>query len=63
LEIFVKDLGLVTDAAAEKRFPAPLASTANQLFLMGAAQGMAAEDDSGIVRIFEQWASGSDGPQ
>jgi len=56
LEIFVKDLGLVTEAAAGQRFPAPLASTANQIFLIGAAQGYSGEDDSGIVRVFEQWA-------
>ena len=57
LDIFVKDLGLVTAAAAEKRFPATLASTANALFLMGSALGYGSEDDSGIVRVFEQWAA------
>lgn len=60
LEIFVKDLGLVTEAAESQRYPAPLASTANQLFLIGAAQGYARDDDSGIVRIFEQWADKPD---
>ena len=57
LEIFVKDLALVTDAAAHSRFPVPLASTANQLFLMGAAEGYARDDDSGLVRVFEQWTA------
>lgn len=60
LEIFVKDMGLVTEAAAGRRFPAPLAATANQLFLIGAAQGYSGDDDSGIVRVFEQWADKPD---
>lgn len=60
LEIFVKDLGLVTQAAAAERFPAPLAAIANQVFLIGAAAGYSREDDSGIVRVFEQWADKPD---
>lgn len=59
LDIFVKDLGLVTHAAAAARFPATLASTANQLFLMGSALGYGGDDDSGILRVFEQWTSRS----
>ena len=55
LDIFVKDLGLVTSAAAAQRFPATLATAANHLFLMGAALGYGQEDDSGILRVFEQW--------
>ncbi len=57
LDIFVKDLGLVTTAAAAQRFPATLATAANHLFLMGAALGYGAEDDSGILRVFEQWTA------
>ena len=59
LDIFVKDLGLVTSAAAASRFPATLASTAKQLFLMGAALGYGGDDDSGLLRVFEQWTSHS----
>ncbi len=55
LNIFVKDLGLVLDAAGERHFPTPLTMAASQLFMMGAAQGMGTEDDSGILRVFEQW--------
>jgi 3-hydroxyisobutyrate dehydrogenase len=66
LDIFVKDLGLVTSAAAAQRFPATLASAANQLFLMGSALGHGGEDDSGLLRVYEQWTSrsrpGPDGP-
>lgn len=57
LDIFVKDLGLVTSAAAAQRFPATLATAANHLFLMGAALGYGQEDDSGILRVFEQWTA------
>jgi 3-hydroxyisobutyrate dehydrogenase-like beta-hydroxyacid dehydrogenase len=59
LDIFVKDLGLVTSAAAAQRFPTTLASAANQVFLMGAALGYGGEDDSGILRVLEQWTSRS----
>ncbi len=66
LDIFVKDLGLVTAAAAAQRFPATLATTANQMFLMGAALGHGGDDDSGLLRVYEQWTSrsrpGPDGP-
>lgn len=54
LDIFVKDLGLVTAAAAAQRFPATLATTANQMFLMGAALGHGGDDDSGLLRVYEQ---------
>lgn len=57
LDIFVKDLGLVTTAATAQRFPATLATAANNLFLMGAALGYGQEDDSGILRVFEQWTA------
>ncbi len=57
LDIFVKDLGLVTSSAAAQRFPATMAATANSLFLMGAALGYGGEDDSGILRVFEQWTA------
>jgi L-threonate 2-dehydrogenase len=56
VEIFVKDLGLVLDTARELRFPLPLAANAHQLFLMAAAAGMGGEDDSAVVKVFEQLA-------
>ena len=60
LNIFVKDLGLVLEAAGSQRFPTPLTTAANQLFLMGAAQGMGYEDDSGILRVYERWLAAPD---
>jgi 3-hydroxyisobutyrate dehydrogenase/putative dehydrogenase len=42
LDIFVKDMGLVTDAARTSSYPAPLASAAEQLYLAGRRAGSAA---------------------
>jgi 3-hydroxyisobutyrate dehydrogenase-like beta-hydroxyacid dehydrogenase len=35
LDIFVNDMGLVLDAARKNSYPAPVASTAEQLYLAG----------------------------
>ncbi|KAL3417231.1 ketose-bisphosphate aldolase class-II family protein [Phlyctema vagabunda] len=52
LNIFVKDMGIVTASARQNCFPLPLSSVAEQLYLSGASQGYGSEDDSGLVRIF-----------
>ncbi|KAJ4247529.1 hypothetical protein NW762_013209 [Fusarium torreyae] len=52
LNIFVKDMGIVTSTARALQFPTPLASTAEQLYIAGAAQGFGSEDDAGLVRLF-----------
>ena len=52
LDIFVKDLGLVLDAAKESRFPTPLTATAYQMFAAASAAGLGREDDSAVVKIF-----------
>jgi putative dehydrogenase len=52
VDIFVKDLGLVLDAARATKFPLPLASTAHQMFLQAASSGYGREDDSGVIKIF-----------
>jgi 3-hydroxyisobutyrate dehydrogenase len=51
LDIFVKDMGLVTDAARANRFPTPLASTAEQLYLAGARAGLGRRDDSAVIDV------------
>ena len=56
LDIFVKDMGLVLGAAEERGFSAPLASAARELYESGAAMGLGAEDDSGVIRVFEHRA-------
>ncbi|MFG2891048.1 L-threonate dehydrogenase [Streptomyces sp. NPDC048248] len=52
VDIFVKDLGLVLDAARPEKFPLPLAATAHQMFLQASASGLGAEDDSAVIKIF-----------
>lgn len=52
VNIFVKDLGIVLDVGKSARFPLPLTAAAHQMFLMAAAAGHGAEDDSAVVKIF-----------
>jgi 3-hydroxyisobutyrate dehydrogenase len=51
LDIFVKDMGLVTDAARTHAFPTPLAATAEQLYLAGARAGLGRQDDSALIKL------------
>ncbi len=51
LDIFVKDLGIVGDATRRLGLPSPVAAAAEQLFLLGQAQGLGAADDSAVVRV------------
>ncbi|MDQ8703840.1 NAD(P)-dependent oxidoreductase [Streptomyces sp. LHD-70] len=52
VDIFVKDLGLVLDAARPEKFPLPLAATAHQMFLQASASGLGGEDDSAVIKTF-----------
>ena len=54
LDIFVKDMGLVRQAAGEQSFRTPLADAAHRLYEMGSSLGLGEEDDSGVVRVFER---------
>ncbi|HZA44303.1 MAG TPA: NAD(P)-dependent oxidoreductase [Rubrobacter sp.] len=54
LDIFVKDMGLVRNAAEERGFEAPLSSAALELYLAGKEAGLGTEDDSGVIRMFRQ---------
>lgn len=56
VNIFVKDLGIVLDAARGMTFPLPLASAAHQLFLAAAAGGDGGRDDSFVIRVWERLA-------
>jgi 3-hydroxyisobutyrate dehydrogenase len=51
LDIFVKDMGLVLDAARENVYPAPLASVAEQLYLTGRRAGLGQADDSHLIEV------------
>ncbi|GAA1060864.1 NAD(P)-dependent oxidoreductase [Agromyces bracchium] len=50
LDIFVKDMGIVGKAARAAGLATPVASAAEQLYLIGQAQGLGAADDSAVVR-------------
>ena len=54
LDIFVKDMGLVSKAAEKQGFEAPLASAALGMYLAGRDTGLGAEDDSGVIRVFRR---------
>ncbi|KAA5838213.1 NAD(P)-dependent oxidoreductase [Saccharopolyspora hirsuta] len=51
LDIFVKDMGIVSELARESRVPTPLASAAHQLYLLGEQAGLGAADDSAVVTV------------
>lgn len=50
LDIFVKDLGIVGRAARGAGLATPVAAAAEQLYLIGRAQGLGTSDDSAVVR-------------
>ena len=52
VNIFVKDLGLVLDAARKLSFPLPLAAAAHQLYLATAAAGHGLEDDAAVIKFY-----------
>ncbi len=52
VNIFVKDLGIVLDAARKLSFPLPLAAAAHQLYLATAAAGHGAEDDAAVIKFY-----------
>lgn len=51
LDIFVKDMGIVTKAARLTGLPTPVAAAAEQLFLLGASQGLGTADDSAVIKV------------
>lgn len=62
VSIFVKDLGIVLDSAKKMAFPLPLTAAAHQLYLAAAGAGLAGDDDSSVVKIYQQ-QSGIELPQ
>jgi 3-hydroxyisobutyrate dehydrogenase len=52
VNIFIKDLGIVLDAARKHTMPLPLAASAHQMYLQAAAAGHGAADDSSVIKIF-----------
>lgn len=52
VNIFVKDLGIVSETSREQEMPAPLAAAALQQFVTARARGLGREDDSAVIKIF-----------
>jgi L-threonate 2-dehydrogenase len=53
VDIFVKDLGIVLDAARAHRFSVPVSAAALQVFLGASGAGFGRADDSQAVRFYE----------
>jgi 3-hydroxyisobutyrate dehydrogenase len=53
LDIFIKDMGLVNDAAAGRGLELPVARAALDLFRLGEQNGLAAYDDSGVSLVIQ----------
>lgn len=51
IDIFTKDLGIVSDIGRDAKFPLPLSASALQMFLMTAAAGMGKDDDASVARL------------
>jgi len=54
LDIFVKDMGLVTGAAAEAGAPVPLSAAARELYQRGHDEGLGRQDDSVIIKVLRE---------
>jgi L-threonate 2-dehydrogenase len=54
IDIFTKDLGIVSDIGRSEKFPLQMAGTALQMFLMTAAAGMGRDDDASVARMIAQ---------
>jgi 3-hydroxyisobutyrate dehydrogenase len=54
VNIFVKDLGIVLDSARKMTFPLPITAAAHQLYLAAAGAGLGGEDDSAVVKVYQQ---------
>ena len=54
VEIFTKDLGIVSDMGRREKFPLQIAATALQMFLMTAAAGMERDDDASVALMIAE---------
>jgi 3-hydroxyisobutyrate dehydrogenase len=54
MDIFVKDMGLVSDAAGEAGAAVPLTAAARQLFARGHQLGLGRLDDSAVIEVLRR---------
>ncbi len=52
LDIFVKDMAIVGEVARNAHMPTPVASAAEQLYLLAEQAGLGPRDDSSVVSLF-----------
>ncbi|KAF7595687.1 hypothetical protein BBP40_005131 [Aspergillus hancockii] len=52
LTIILKDAGIITASARQHRFPTPLCTTSEQIYLSALLQGYGPKDDSAMVRQY-----------
>lgn len=52
VNIWPKDLGIVLDIARDAKFSAPITAAALQQFLAAAGQGLGAEDDAAVAKVY-----------
>jgi 3-hydroxyisobutyrate dehydrogenase len=52
ITIIAKDVAIITSTSRAKKFPLPLLSTAEQLYLTGISAGWGKEDDCVMVRLY-----------
>ena len=57
INIWLKDLGIVLDAAKALQFSAPLTAVAMQQFVAAARQGLGAEGDAAVAKVYAQNAN------
>ena len=53
VDIFIKDLNLVSDTAQDLKFPLPLSSAALNMFVSASNAGFGQEDDSAVIKVFQ----------
>lgn len=56
VDIFTKDLGIISDMSRDQKFPTPIAAQALQMFMMTAAAGMGRDDDASVARLYAKIA-------
>jgi 3-hydroxyisobutyrate dehydrogenase len=53
VDIFVKDLGIVLQAARDGKLALPLAAAAHRMFLTASGSGYGGQDDSQVIRAYD----------
>src|SRR4051812_8909761 len=54
LDIFVKDMGLVTEAARDHDYTAPMTAAAQELYAAGHRAGLGRLDDSALIKVLRE---------